>query len=438
MPLIPSIAVVGRPNVGKSTLVNLLSGRTVSVVADTPAVTRDRVVAEIRVGERAAHVIDTGGFMIRPEDNVAALVMEQLAVAIEESDVIVCLFDASEPPTLLDEEIVRFLRKQGRPTLYAANKTDRKRSDEGIVEYHALGIDEILPVSAAHNTGVDELRDRIEKMLPPPAEAAAGDTDRDARILLLGRPNSGKSTLINTVLGKERVIVDPRPGTTRDCIAVEAEIMGSRVILIDSAGIRRPRSVHHYMEEMSVIRAIRQIDVADVAILLIDAPGGMVQQDERLASMVVRKGKGLVVALNKWDLMKQTKYEDYVARIRPLGDYLKFVPAVPLSGLTGWNVEDLLSAVLEVKTQLGMRIPTSQLNKFLEEIVAHHPPPRSGGRRVRIYYVTQTGTNPPRFTFITNRPDDVAENWKRYAASQIREAFGFIGVPLRLQFRPRR
>jgi GTP-binding protein len=426
--------------VGKSTLVNLLSGRTVSLVADTPAVTRDRVVAEAVVAGRAVHLIDTGGFIIRPEDNVTAMVMEQLAVAIEESDVIVCLFDASEPPTLLDEEIVRFLRKQGRPTLYAANKTDRKRSDEGILEYLALGPDEILPVSAAHNMGVDELRERIGGMLPPPSPSAAEGPDRglDARILILGRPNAGKSTLINTVLGVERVIVDPRPGTTRDCIAVEAEVKGRKVVLVDSAGIRRPRSVHHYMEEMSVIRAIRQIDEADVAVLLIDAQGGMVQQDERLCSMVVRKGKGLVVALNKWDLMKGAAYEDYVAGIRPLGDYLKFVPAVPLSGLTGWNVEDLLSAVLQVKEQLGMRIPTARLNRFLEEIVEHHPPPRSKGRRVRIYYVTQTGTGPPRFTFITNRPDDVAENWKRYAASQIRETFGFMGVPLRLQFRPKR
>ena len=440
MPMHASIAVVGRPNVGKSTLVNLLSGRAVSVVADTPAVTRDRVVVEARIGARPVNLIDTGGFTIDPKDNVAALVMEQLHLAIEESDLIVCLFDASEPPTLLDEEIVRRLRKRGRPVLYAANKADRKRSLDEIHAYEALGLPAILPISAAHNTGIRALLEEIGRALPPPSggEEDAGASRFDARILILGRPNAGKSTLINTAVGDERVIVDPVPGTTRDCIEIASTVAGRSVLLVDSAGIRRPRSVQHYLEELSVIRAIKAIGSVDVAVMLVDAPDGMVQQDERIAGMVLHRGKGLVIGLNKWDRMRKVRLEEYMRGIYALGEYLSFVPAVPLSALTGWNVGELFKAAFAVREALGARISTSRLNRFLSDIVARHAPPRSGGRPVRIYYVAQTGMNPPAFSFVSNRPDAVTENWRKYAAAQLRQAFGFNGVPLRLRFRPKK
>lgn len=434
-----SIAVVGRPNVGKSTLVNLLSGRSVSVVADTPAVTRDRIIVEASIGNRVVNIIDTGGFAINPEDNVASMVMEQLNVAIDESDVIVCLFDASEAPTLLDEEIVRTLRKNNRSTIYAANKTDRKISKTQIHEYDALAPGEIIAVSAAHNTGINELLDKVAQALPSSTGRVPSRDDRDihTRILVLGRPNTGKSTFINTVVGAERVIVDPEPGTTRDCIEITCSLGGRNILLIDSAGIRRRRSIHHYLEEMIVIRAIKFINAVDIALLLFDAKDGLVQQDERLANMILRKGRGLVIGLNKWDLMKDVKYESYVSGVKALNDYLSFIPAVPMSGLTGWNIDDLFDVIFEVKEKLHMRVPTSRLNEFLAEITALHPPPRSRQKAVKIYYVAQTNTNPPAFTFITNRPGEVADNWKRYAASRLREAFGFTGVPVRLRFRPR-
>jgi GTP-binding protein len=430
----PFVVVVGRPNVGKSTLVNLLTGRTVSVVADIPAVTRDRIVTEARLGGRSVTVIDTGGFIIDPGDNVGSLVMEQLRLAVEEADLILCLFDASESPSLLDEEIVRFLRRRGRTVLYAANKCDRKASDSCVHEYHALGPGDIVAISAAHNTGIGELTDAIVAHLPPPREGEAaekGGRAYDARVLVLGRPNAGKSTLINTVIGADRLIVDPRPGTTRDCIEIPARVAGRSVLIVDSAGIRRPRSTGRYLEEMIVIRAIRAIAGADVALFLVDSREGIVQQDERLMSIVLRRGRGLAVGFNKWDLMKKVRFETYVKDIPSLREFLTFIPAVPVSGLTGWNIDELFRVVFRIKEGLRMRIATSQLNRFLEEIMTKHPPPRVRGRPVKIYYVAQTGENPPVFSFVANRPADIAESWKRYAAGELRGAFGFTGVPVR-------
>ncbi len=437
----PVIAVVGRPNVGKSTLVNVVSGRSVSVVADTPAVTRDRIIVEARIEGRIVNLIDTGGFIIHPDDNLSAMVMEQLRISVSEADLVVCLFDGSTPPTLLDEEIVGFLRKAGRPVLYAANKIDRRVAENESFEYYALGPGDIFRISATHNRGIAPLLAKIGEVLPSPAlqDAAVGNAARntDTRILVLGRPNAGKSTFINTAIGTNRLIVDEKPGTTRDCVEIRCSSGERNILLVDSAGVRRPRSIKHYLEEMSAIRAIKYLEFVDVGVLLIDAVEGLVQQDERLAGLVLKKGKGLVVGLNKWDRMRKVKYDTYVSDVKALNEFLSFAPAVPLSGKTGWNVDELLRVVFEVRDGLDVRIPTSKLNRFLEDIMTKHPPPRSRGKTVKIYYLTQVGTSPPVFAFITNNPNAVAENWKRYAASQLREAFGFMGVPFRLHFRPR-
>ncbi|MFH1434307.1 MAG: ribosome biogenesis GTPase Der [Pseudomonadota bacterium] len=437
----PVVAVVGRPNVGKSTLVNVLSGRSVSVVADTPAVTRDRIIAEARIEGRVVNLIDTGGFIISPDDNLSVMVMEQLKVSVVEADIVVCLFDGSETPTLLDEEIVGFLRKAGRPTLYAANKIDRRVAENESFEYHALVPGDIFRISATHNRGIARLLEKIAEVLPSPAaqDAAGGGAAMraDTRILVLGRPNAGKSTFINTVIGADRLIVDKKPGTTRDCVEIRFSAGGRNILLVDSAGVRRPRSIQHYLEEMSAIRAIKYLEFVDVGVLLIDAFEGLVQQDERLAGLVLKKGRGLVVGLNKWDRMRRVKYDTYVSDVKALNEFLSFAPAVPLSGKTGWHVDELLRVAFEVRDGLEARVSTSRLNRFLEDIMRKHPPPRSRGKAVKIYYITQVGTSPPVFAFITNKPDAVAENWKRYAASQLRDAFGFMGVPLRLHFRPR-
>jgi GTP-binding protein len=431
----PVVAVVGRPNVGKSTLVNRLCRRSVAIVADEPGMTRDRVYAEATLGGRPVILVDTGGFDVDPGEQMLGHIRRQLFVAIEEAHVIVCLFDGSVPPGHLDQEIVDHLRRSAKPVVHVANKTESARAAATALEYHELGIGDLIPVSAAHGRGTGELVDAILARLPPPTAQGREKPPPGARLAIMGRPNAGKSTLVNTLLGEERMIVDERPGTTRDAVQLPVTFMGCPYVLIDTAGMRRRRSIGAHVEELSVLHAVRAMSVADVVLLLVDAADQVAEQDMRIANLALRRGRGLVVALNKWDAIEGRAPRAEFARPYSDPGSLESVPVVRLSGLTGWNLEEAFETVNRVFAALSRRIPTPELNRFLEEAVRDHQPPSHRHRPVRLNYATQTGSSPPRFTVFTNHPEAIAEPYRRYLENRLRKAYDLAGVPIRLSFR---
>ena len=440
----PMVAIVGRPNVGKSTLFNILSRKSASVTADIPGVTRDRVITHANILNKKILLVDTGGFSPENSDTLSSMVMNQVKVAVQEADIVLCLFDASNSPTSIDEDMVDFLRKSGKNTIFVANKCDKKQSELQIGEYYSLGPEEILPVSATHNIGINDLKEKIIQLLPPLKKCEESPEDEEItqngnyrfKVLFTGRPNAGKSTLINRIVGYERVIVHSSPGTTRDCIEIPVEVQGREIILVDSAGLRRPRSIKNYLEEVVVLRTIKEIEKVNIAVLLVDFREGIVQQDERLINVVMEKGKGLVVGINKWDLAKRMNLNSYMKNL-PFKEIFPFVPVVAISGLNGWNIDKLFSAIFTVRNAMLKRIPTARFNRFISQITLMHPHPRVSGKPVKIYFAAQTGINPPEFSFVTNKPEEISENWKRYLITKIRESFGFEGVPLLLRFKPR-
>lgn len=435
----PRISIVGKPNTGKSTLVNLLSKTKATIVADTPGVTRDRVVVECEIEGIKVNLIDTGGFVLDKNDEISAQIMEQLKIATRSSDIVICLFDISQPPSLLDKEIISFLRKNFRgKIIFTGNKIDKKSSRYNMDEFLSLPIDDLIKISAAHKKGIGQLKEKIaEEISKLPAPETTEENQYELKLLICGRPNVGKSTLINSITGSRRLIVSPHPGTTRDCIQVEASTDYGKILLIDSAGVRRKRSIKFYLEELIVINTIHYLKKADVAVLLVDGSEGIVRQDERLAGLILRRGKGLVIGINKWDIVrnreKSGKKETLV-----LPELLNFVPAVAVSALKGWNLNELIKESLKVKQNLHKRIQTPLLNKFLKRTIEQNPPPlsksRSRRRPVKIYYATQPETSPPRFVFFSNAPESIPANWKKYLENRLRSDFGFEGVALNIEF----
>jgi GTP-binding protein len=472
---LPVVAIVGRPNVGKSTLFNRIVGERAAIVEDRARTTRDRLYGDADWEDRRFVVVDTGGLEVEPGDSIEARVQEQARLAIAEADVIVFVVDAAVGLTPADSEAAETLRRSSAPVLVAANKADSERRELDANEFYALGWATTLPISALHGRGVAELLDAIVEALPPESE---GERDRKAReaaaelrardiadgfidpadveaeeveeespgpvtIALLGRPNVGKSSLLNRLIGEERTIVSDIPGTTRDAIDTRLTYGHGDVVLIDTAGIRRRGKVASSAaaERYSALRALRALSRADVAILLIDAVEGLTAQDAHIAGYVVDEGKGLVIAVNKWDVVEEKTdrtFDRYVDWIRREAPFLDFAPVVSISALTGQRADRVLELAVDVWGERRRRVPTGELNRLVAEAVARQAPPTVRNRRPKILYATQAAVAPPTFVFFAKDADNVHFSYRRYLENQLRDAYGFIGTPLRLAFRERR
>jgi GTP-binding protein len=436
----PLLAILGRPNVGKSTLFNRIAGRRLALVQDVPGVTRDRHYADAEWQGRPLAVVDTGGFVPDQESGLAAQVRAQAELAAAEADVLVMVVDGREGPTAADETLARALRRTGKPLLLAVNKLDVPAvAESGTADFYRLGIGDVFPVSAEHALGVDAVLDAIVARFPPAPEGeelAASEENAPVRLTILGRPNVGKSTLLNALVREERVVAGPEPGTTRDPIDTTLEHRGRRFVLTDTAGIRRRKAVGEGVEKLSVLAALRSMERAEVAVLVLDGTEPGVDQDARLAGLVAERARALLVVVNKWDLVAKDPRTEKRTR-EELKWTLKFVsyaPIVFVSALTGAKVDKVLDLAAELQDAFRMRVPTPALNKLLGHLVDAHPAPIVDGRPLRLYYIAQVGTAPPAFAITTNRPEKVPEAYKRYLSNQLRATFG-LRVPIQLFFR---
>ncbi|MFV2062875.1 MAG: ribosome biogenesis GTPase Der [Chloroflexota bacterium] len=478
---LPVVAIVGRPNVGKSTLFNRIVGQRKAIVEDRARTTRDRLYGIAEWNDRRLVVVDTGGMEINPGDAIEERVQDQARLAIAEADVIVFVVDAAVGLTPADQEVAEVLRRSAAPVIMAINKADNERLELQGTEFLRLGWDDWNAVSALHGRGsgdlldaivkrlpeisfeelerkrketeADELADRIDQGLLPEEESSSDDEadedeevswDEDAptpRIAIVGRPNVGKSSLLNKLLGEERAIVSDIPGTTRDAIDTVLEWEGREVRLIDTAGLRRRGKVASgpAAERYSAIRALKALGRADVCVLVLDAQDGLAAQDAHVAGYVVDEGVGLVVAINKWDLVEKDDktFEQFSIRIRAEAPFLDFAPVVAISALTGQRAGRVLDAALAIAAERRRRIPTAKLNKVLSEAVSRHQPPAVKGRRPRFYYATQATIEPPTFVLFASDAKSVHFSYQRFLENRLRDAFGFEGTPLRLIFRER-
>jgi len=434
----PIIAIVGRPNVGKSALFNRIAGGKKAIVADEPGVTRDRNYADVEWEEKIFTLIDTGGFEPVSKDRIFVQMREQCQLAMEEADVILFVMDGKEGLTPSDKEIANILRRQNKPVFYIVNKIDGPKHEDKAFEFYGLGVEQIYSISAEHRYGVDELMDQVVKILPKLSE---GKRIKDAaKVAVIGRPNVGKSSLINRLLGYKRVIVDEAPGTTRDAIDTFFERNGKKYILIDTAGIRRKSRISLQLEKYSIVEALRTIDQCHVALLMLDPEEGVTAQDAHIGGFIHEKGKGCILLVNKWDLVEKDSQTMVEFEKRVYGDlkYLSYAPILFISALTGQRVPKVLEMVDDVAEQTKKRIPTSPLNKHFGQWVEHNPPPLHRNRNVKLNYITQVSAGPPTFVIYTNFPEGIHFSYERYLINQMRETFGFEGVPIRLQFRKKR
>lgn len=432
----PIVAIVGRPNVGKSTLFNRLVGKRLAITHEVPGTTRDRLYAEAEWGGVSFILVDTGGLELTSGDNLMAQVRAQAQTAIAEADVILFLVDVKDGLTAGDEEVAQVLRRSAKPVLLAVNKADNRARREAAVEFYALGLGDLYPISALHGTGTGDLLDQVVGAFPVEEE----EEELEAiKIAIVGRPNVGKSSLLNKILGQERSIVHETPGTTRDAIDTQMEWEGEPVVLIDTAGIRRKGRIERGVEKYSVLRALRAIDRADVVLLLVDAMEGATAQDAHIAGYILEEAKSVVVVVNKWDLVEKDTYTMliYMEHIRTVLRFLDYVPVLFVSALTGQRVDQVLPTALRVQEERLIRIPTSELNRILQEAAARHAPPSKAGKRLKFYYVTQAAVDPPTFVFFVNDPRLVHFSYERYLENRLREYYGFLGTPLRLSFRKR-
>ncbi len=436
----PVLAIVGRPNVGKSTLFNRLSRSRDSLVDDQPGVTRDRLYAPAMWGDTPFIVIDTGGFDDQGEDMLVDQVREQVAKAIKEADRILFLMDGHEGLMPGDEEIADILRRVDKRVFSVVNKVDGPEQEHLVHDFYRLGVEKIYPISAAHGYGLKILMEDVTADLPGPEPAVEREGVHRVRVAVLGRPNAGKSSLINRILGSERLLVSELPGTTRDSIDILFPWKGKEYLFIDTAGIRRKSRVKERIEKFSMIKALRSLDRCHIAVILLDAGAGVAEQDARICGYALDRGRGIVLAVNKWDLVKgepdRKRYLD--ESIKRQFRFVSFAPRINLSALTGERVKKLIEKIELVQVQFSSRVSTSSVNKALEEIINNRPPPKIGGSRLKFLYATQTGTNPPNFVIFVNRPEIVQVPYRRYIINQFRERLDLRNTPIRLIFRKRR
>lgn len=435
----PLVAIVGRPNVGKSTLFNRLVGRRVALVADAAGVTRDRNYGDAEWNERPFTLIDTGGFVADRSNSLLAQVQEQAQAAVEECDVILLVVDGTAGATAADRELASYLRKSGKPILLTVNKVDvpgRAESGE-LSEFYQLGLGELFSISAEHALGLDSLLDRMVSAFPPPDEQAIQVEDAAGRIAIVGRPNVGKSTLVNALLKQKRLIANESPGTTRDPIDSSLLYKGRRFVLTDTAGIRRKSNIAQRVEQFATIAALRSIERSDVAALVMDATELAVDQEAKIASIAEEKGRALLIVVNKCDLLPRGLDEKALrAELKYALDFVSYAPVVFISAASGLRVEKVLEMGAKLQEQLHIRLPTPKLNRFLREASESHSVPLAHGHPVRLYYIAQVGTAPPTFVLSCNRPESVPAQYKRYLVNRLRAAFG-LRVPVRLLFRER-
>ncbi|MBI4494811.1 MAG: ribosome biogenesis GTPase Der [Chloroflexi bacterium] len=433
----PVVALVGRPNVGKSTLFNRLIGEHRAVVHEAPGTTRDRLYGIAEWGGREFTLVDTGGIGPQGLGGYAAEVLAQAQEAVRQADVIVFVVDAQAGPVAADQEVADLLRRARKPLLLAANKAEGKRALLAAPEFYALGMGDPIPVSALHGTGTGDLLDGIVDALPPIPEEAEAEVA--VAVAIVGRPNVGKSSLLNALLGQERAIVSDIPGTTRDAVDTLLERDDERILLIDTAGIRRRGRIEPGVERFSVLRAVRAIERADVAVLVLDATAGMTAQDTHVASFVQEAEKGLVLVVNKWDLVAKTSrtMAEHTEQVRRAFNFAPWAPLLFISARTGQRVERVLETVRVVQAERQKRVPTSRLNEVVREAVLEHRLTERG-RALKVYYSTQGGVEPPTFVLFVNDPKLVHFSYQRYLENRIRAAFGFEGTPLKLVFRGHR
>lgn len=445
-----TVAIIGRPNVGKSTLFNRLVGKRLALVDDTPGVTRDRREGEGHLGPLSFRVIDTAGLEEGKGDELSARMRRQTDTALAEADIILFMVDARAGVTPLDRHFADWVRRKDAPTILIANKCEGRAANPGLFESFGLGFGDPVAFSAEHGEGLGALFDAIEAIVQEkgledtpedPGDETEGEQDEDEgetprvlQLAIVGRPNAGKSTLINRLLGEERQITGPEAGLTRDSISIPWTWRDQAVRLFDTAGLRRKARVQNKLEKLSVADALRAVQFAHVVVIMVDAGLGFEKQDLTIADLVVREGRALVIAVNKMDEVADRKaaldeIRDALERSLP---QVRGVPVLPISALTGEGIDKLMPAVMKVYGVWNRRIPTSALNRWLEEVVAHHPPPTDKGRRVRIRYMSQIKARPPTFVFFVNRPKSMPTSYLRYLANELRADFKLEGVPLRL------
>ena len=430
------VVIVGRPNVGKSTLFNRLVGRRTAIVEDVPGTTRDRLQAEIAYRDRQFALIDTGGLVPAAAEGYSALIREQVQTAVAEADVILFVLDAVAGITRTDAEIAELLRRVETPVLLLGNKVDNDARHDAALEFFELGLGEPMPVSAYHDLGLREVLDRLGELLP---ESPAEEAVDELRLAVVGKPNVGKSALVNAILGEDRVIVSEESGTTRDAVDTRFVYRDRPLTLIDTAGIRRRGRIERGVEKYSVMRARQAIERCDIAILVLDATEKVAAQDLHVAGFVADAHKGMIVAVNKWDLSEDSE-ESRDAFARNVLRRLQFTPWAPLafvSAKTGLNIDGLLDLALEIGETRSQRIPTSEVNTVLREAVATNPPPSPGRRPLRIKYGTQAEVRPPTFVFFTNDASLIHFSYRRYLENFLRKRFGFEGTAIKLEFRSR-
>jgi GTP-binding protein len=451
----PLIALVGRPNVGKSTLFNRIAGRRVAIVEDIPGVTRDRNYADVNTDGFALSFVDTGGFEPESSDRLMQQVKQQAQLAVDEASAVILVVDGREGVTNVDEAVAAMLRRSGKPLFLAVNKVDSavNEGDLPIAEFHALGFGELYTVSAEHARGIAELLDAVitatdaPRLPAAPEEEADGELPEDPgdapagpiKLAVIGRPNVGKSTFVNALLGEDRLVVSDVPGTTRDSIDSELEYKGRAFSVTDTAGIRRKRSIALKVEAYSVVRAMRSIDRAEVVACLLDATEAGAEQDARLLGLVAEKGKALICVVNKWDLAEregatQTWYREQLKKKLP---FVAWAPLLFTTAKTGQGVGRVLDTAARLTEQYRARFPTPAMNHLLEKIQDSHPAPIVRGHRVKLYYVAQVAYGPPTFVVQCNRPDSVTDGYKRFVENRFREAFG-LEVPVRIIYKERR
>lgn len=434
----PTVAIVGRPNVGKSQLFNRLAGKRLSIVEDTPGVTRDRLYADSDWRGRVFSIIDTGGIEPRNDNEILKFMRYQAELAIDHADVIIFITDLRTGVTASDEEVASMLQRSGKPIVLAVNKCDRPGApDPNIFEFYNLGLGEPFGISALHGYGMGELLDAVYEHFP--AEIDGEEEDDRIRVALIGKPNVGKSSLLNRVLGEERVIVSDVAGTTRDSVDADVENKYGKFTFVDTAGIRKKSKIDEKIEKFSVMRSLMAVERSDVCVIMIDATEGVTEQDTKVAGEAHNAGKGCIIVVNKWDLVEKdgSTMKEYTLRVREGLAYMPYAPVLFISALTGQRVDKLYNMIAEVYEQNHKRIPTGQLNAILSEATARVQPPTDKGRRLKVYYVTQAGVTPPTFVFFCNDARLFHFSYQRYLENQIREVFSLTGTPVRIVVRQR-
>ena len=437
MPL-PTVAILGRPNVGKSTLFNRLVGRRMALVDDRPGVTRDRRDGEVKLLGLDFRVIDTAGFEDEDPETLPGRMRAQTEAAVRDADAALLLIDAREGLTPLDEEIARWLRTQTTPVVVVANKAEARSAEAGVLEAYRLGLGDPIAVSAEHGEGVADLFEALRPHVEHEHfEEETGEEVATLSLAIVGRPNSGKSTLINRMLGHERMITGPEAGITRDSISLDWEWNGHPVRLVDTAGLRKRAKVDDKLERLSAADTKRAIDFAEVVVLLLDATRGLEAQDLRIADQVIDEGRALIIALNKWDVAENPSalFNGVKAALREGLSQLRDVPLLTVSAKTGKGIEAILAVAFELREAWGKRIATGELNRWFEDAVAANPPPAPRGQRIKLRYITQVKTRPPTFVVFGNRVDELPDSYRRYLLNAMRRDFDLGAVPMRLSFR---